>query len=75
MCVSLVLPWEYISCLSAWCVVCVAHLGCGVFTYAKASKLAAATQGGIFSLIKSTNGMSYTYVCNICVLVLAWSTG
>ena len=37
MCESLVLPWECVSCLSAWCVgrgvVCVAHMGCVVFTY------------------------------------------
>ena len=35
-CVSLVLPWECVSCLSAWCVigvVCVVHMGYVVFTY------------------------------------------
>ena len=67
-------------CLLSVCMVCrvCCALGmCGLYVRQsfKASKLDAVTQGGIFSLIKSPNGMSYTYVCNICVLVLAWSTG
>ena len=77
--------YEDMGCVCLLCfhgsisLVCLHGVSCVLRTWdvwsLRTSKLAAATQGGIFSLIKSTNGMSYTYVCNICVLVLAWSTG